>query len=408
MLEPEIKRIVLSVLVLGACASALPRKSATQEIPRRAVDEAIAIGHAAPNLRLAKVLQAPEGFEASWEALKGRVVILEFWATWCLPCIPALDHLGELQGKFSDRSVLVLGISPEDPERMARFLERRRVAFPVALDEQRRTFEAYGIRGVPATVVVDREGRIAARVRPEQVTLEVLDRVLSGEPAGLPFTTDVPVELDWSPEFNEEGEVFASVVFAESSARGGGHRFGPGGGRISADGAHLLNLIQVAWDVPNTRLISSLPPRSPKDQRYKASVVAPGGDDELARRMLQGALRAKFGIEARWEQREVEVRVLRQLADGPGWRESKAPESKRTSSAFGGGLTMIGQPIEYLRSWFENTLQQPVIDETGLSGRYDVEMTWVDSQTFHEEVARLGLALDSDRRLVKVLVVTSR
>ena len=402
------KRSVLSLLVLGVCVATLPRISAAREFktPPLTVDEVIAVGRAAPSLRLAEVLQAPEGFDPSWEALKGRVVVLEFWATWCAPCIPALDHLGELQAKHSD--VLVLGISPEDPGRMARFLERRQVSFPVALDKQRTTFDAYGSRGVPTTVVVDRAGRIAARTRPEQVTLDVLRRVLNGEPAGLPFTTDVAVELDWRPEFNEEGEVFASVVLAPSNPSGGGQQFLPGSGRISADGARPLNLIQVAWDVPNTRLISSLAPWSPEDQRYKVSVVAPGADDELARRMLQGAIRVKFGFEARWEQRELDVRVLRRAAGAPAWRESEASESETTPFAFGGDLTMIGQPIEFMRAWFENILQKPVIDETGLSGRYDVEMTWVDSETFKEEVARLGLVLDRRRRQVKVLVVTPR
>ena len=112
------KRSVLSLLVLGACVATLPRISVARELetPPLTVDEVIAIGRAAPSLRLAEMLQAPEGFDPSWEALKGRVVVLEFWATWCAPCIPALDHLGELQGKLSD--VLVLGISPEDPGRM--------------------------------------------------------------------------------------------------------------------------------------------------------------------------------------------------------------------------------------------------------------------------------------------------
>ncbi len=182
----------------------------------------------------------------------------------------------------------------------------------------------------------------------------------------------------------------------------------PGSGRISADGVNLSNLIQMAWDVPYTRLITRLPPRFLEYQKYKVSVVAPGGDDELARRMLQGALRVKFGLETHWEEREVEVRVLRRLAEGPGWSESTASGSMTKSSSSGGGLTMIGQPIEFLRFWFESALQQPVIDETGLEGRYDVEMTWVDSETFLAEVTRLGLALDHEKRPVKFLVVDPR
>src|SRR5262249_2886230 len=155
----------------------------------------------------------------------------------------------------------------------------RPVALPLALDPSNATFQAFGIRGLPTTVIVDREGRIASRSRPEQVTREVLQRVLKGEPAGLPLTTDVPVDVGWQPELNEEGEVFASVVLGPSSAYGSGSRSKPGSGRLSGDGEYLINLIQLAWDVPNTRVVSSLAPWSPEEPKYKVSVFAPGGDD---------------------------------------------------------------------------------------------------------------------------------
>src|SRR5437764_5462158 len=62
-------------------------------------------GSNAPELGVAKLLQAPEQTKADWDHLKGNVVVLEFWATWCAPCIAAMPHLNDLAEKFKDKPV---------------------------------------------------------------------------------------------------------------------------------------------------------------------------------------------------------------------------------------------------------------------------------------------------------------
>ena len=63
-------------------------------------------GEAPPAITLEEVLQAPAGARASWEALEGKVVVLEFWATWCGPCVAAIPHLNELSDKYKDKPII--------------------------------------------------------------------------------------------------------------------------------------------------------------------------------------------------------------------------------------------------------------------------------------------------------------
>ncbi len=84
-------------------------------------------GEPAPPLELEKLLQAPAGMKANWPSLKGNVVVLEFWATWCAPCIAAMPHLNELTEQFKDKAVKFISITDEDEATVAPFLSRRTI-----------------------------------------------------------------------------------------------------------------------------------------------------------------------------------------------------------------------------------------------------------------------------------------
>ncbi len=385
-------RIHHELLLVAACAAFPATLRSTPDDPT--------VGDAAPALEV----DAPDGVATDWEELRGKVVVLEFWATWCAPCLPALDHLGALAREFGDE-VVFLGISPESAERMQRFLDARAVEFPIALDRDGATFAAYGARIVPTTIVVDANGKLAARTRPENVNADVLRRILAGEPSGLEAVHDVASNIDWEPDDSDEGEVFARVVIAPSSSASGGMRFVPGSGRVSGDGMHRDNMIQLAYGVSRTHIRSNLTPWSADDPVFKLSVLAPGGDDDLARRMLARAIEVKFHFEAHFEDVETDVFALAWDPEVHDWPESTAAESERTASAYGGGVDYVGTQLAPVCGWFENIVGKRVVDETGLEGRYDVEMEWVDRASFHEELARLGLELIPERRVVSTLVI---
>src|SRR5437899_5174313 len=92
------------------------------------------VGERPPTIGLEKLLQAPEGTKASWAALKGKVVVLEFWATWCGPCVAAISHLNELADQFKGWPVQFIAVADEDEQVVTRFLKRKPIHAWVGLD----------------------------------------------------------------------------------------------------------------------------------------------------------------------------------------------------------------------------------------------------------------------------------
>jgi thiol-disulfide isomerase/thioredoxin len=98
--------------------------------------------------------------------LRGRPVILDFWALRCAPCKVSLPQLSAMQGRYGTRGLMVLGLSVDDdpPQAVQRFVERLHLRFPVAMSSEDMLDDYGPIRSLPTTIFIDRRGQIVRRV----------------------------------------------------------------------------------------------------------------------------------------------------------------------------------------------------------------------------------------------------
>jgi cytochrome c biogenesis protein CcmG, thiol:disulfide interchange protein DsbE len=99
--------------------------------------------------------------ELTLESLRGKAVVVNFWASWCAPCKDEAPHLEEVWRENRNRGVVVLGLDSKDFRKDAnRFVRRFDWTFPVVFDGPGNVSERYGVTGYPETFVIDREGRV--------------------------------------------------------------------------------------------------------------------------------------------------------------------------------------------------------------------------------------------------------
>ena len=110
----------------------------------------------APSLVLADI----RGVEHSLEQYRGKVVVVNFWATWCPPCVEELPSLENAWHRYRQQGLVVLAVSGEESDVVSAFLERlpSDITFPVLIDGDMKSGNRWQIRGLPTTVVVDRSG----------------------------------------------------------------------------------------------------------------------------------------------------------------------------------------------------------------------------------------------------------
>lgn len=143
---------------LGKDSFAWAPPASAREIPQGSGDLMANLdGLPAPDF----TLPTPDGKTVKLADLKGSVVLLDFWATWCPPCVRSLPEIAKIAQTRKD-GVKVYAINlGEDKDTVAAFLKTRKIDVPVLLDEDENAGKSYGIRGIPTTIVIRPDGIVA-------------------------------------------------------------------------------------------------------------------------------------------------------------------------------------------------------------------------------------------------------
>ncbi|MCY3968693.1 MAG: TIGR03435 family protein [Acidobacteria bacterium] len=367
-------------------------------------------GDLAPALAIEETLNGPAQADADWAALKGKATVLEFWATWCAPCVDVIPHLNELEKDLSGEDVRFVSVTDEEAATVTPFLESIPISGLVALDLDRSVFQDYGVLSIPTTFLVDKEGVVQAVTRAHELTREDLVELMAGRRPDVPELEDIDALLELETLEKATGRV-ESDDFQVTGSEGELRMFfrpttkteyamSRGQDEIRLVAADATLILSVAYDVPPGRMVMET---EWPDQKYDV-LVNSGGRPENLEPLMQQVVSTGLGIEASWEDRIVAAYVLvrngepklKPLPDSAG-------RGSRVSSDSLGATDLDGMVdrIAYL-------LERPMINETGITGRYQILLkfdTPEPESVFRAIEETLGLAVVEEKRPVEMLVV---
>ncbi len=140
--------LCVSIIFLGSCG----------QVPVEAtkISVGVDVGQEAPNFSLKDI----KGKLVSLKDFSGeKIVILDFWASWCSPCLRAIPELNRLQKNYAEKDVQVLGINiQESPAKVISIKRRYMMKYPILLDMKGTVAKDYRIRGIPNLILIDKDG----------------------------------------------------------------------------------------------------------------------------------------------------------------------------------------------------------------------------------------------------------
>ncbi|MGO9167264.1 MAG: redoxin domain-containing protein [Candidatus Sulfotelmatobacter sp.] len=369
-------------------------------------------GTPAPPLQFTQLLQAPKGARAGWGALHGKVVVLEFWATWCEACVADLPRLNKLVDSLDTARIQFISVDDEDPKVVQEFLAKRKMAGWVGIDTTGGVFARYGVKGRPTTVIVDGRGRIVAATNPENIEATDLLAVADGKDVKFKPIMDVAaLQSTASPADTVKPLYEVSLSKAGPDAKGGS-MMSEGPGSMDLYGYGAEDLISLAYDNdPKDRFLLTNPL---PEGRYNLHAVWASADDNgsLMTPFLQTAISLGLNLQIQSKTVTKKAYVLKATEAS---KRLLTPTAMTVGSklwGYGSGkVRLVNGSMDDLAVGIEEGLEVPVVNETGIEGKFDAELEFPEKDAAAAKAAllkTLGLELIQEDRPIAMLEVDKR
>jgi uncharacterized protein (TIGR03435 family) len=335
------------------------------------------IGDVPPPLTLTKTIQGSPAKEISWDKLKGKVVVLEFWATWCGPCIRAIPHLNDLVEQFKNKPVIFISVTSENEDVVRLCLNNHPIKAWIGLDDYEVLNKAFHVEGIPHVVIVDAKGRIAAIANPIDIKPENLEEVLAGKKCSLPVPAVWTIDRSSDDVVSNQAPALFEISIREhkmpQNIRGPICMWSPIPDGCGFEGkiATVESASEEVFDkTPSRTFIKCKWP----DGYYDFELRAPLGHSNELQNEFVAALHTTFGLDVKQTTNMIDVYVLTQInTNAPGLRQVEKPGGGGNNN---GRFHLEGSTMKGIAYYLELALRKPVFDETGVKGIYDVDMKW--------------------------------
>lgn len=378
----------------------------------------VSVGEKSPELIFENLINASQP-NMRLSQLKGKIVIIEFWASWCSPCLQAMSYLNQLQKEFPSQ-IKVVGVNNYDNQSMIQRLSKQRGwALLLASDTAKKLNQIYPHHIIPHTVVIDGQGNVAAITSADQISDSVILRLITNKSIVLKNKDDHVGETsvekllerfehtDMSkPVFNLQNNI---PEFNGSYSQAGNGKFSQR--RITFINVYPSILFNYAYDWSHSRTIDKTNTANflfPAGT-YCLDVILPNPSEGELKKFMKSQLAGALNISEKFETRKMRVAVIKK-SDSVAitLNQHSLTDSifvKRRNRFHAQGIRIDQFIKEFLDEWL--ILGVPCINETGLNEKYDIEFDYTIGVkgALQQAFKRIGLQYAIEEREVVVMVL---
>jgi len=360
-------------------------------------------GTPAPPLNTLKLLQSPLGARADWASLKGKVVVLEFWATWCSPCVASLPHLNQLVESLDPAKFQFISIDDEDPKAVQNFLTKKKMSGWVGLDASGAVFHRYGIESRPTTIIVDGNGKIVTVTEIDSLNAADLRAVAAGKSVVFKPATVITATSVLSSPDTKRPLFSVSVTKASANAKMSRVNHPPTGADFLGEDAD--SLITDIFNVFGNRYVLKDPlPEGRYDLRVNSADVPQSANDSIVQQAVLAALHLQI-------QSKTLTKPAYSLRATDASKKLLSPSASAHAVKRGywdGKFLLMNGTMDDLAYVLGTGLENPVINETGIDGTYDArfEVTGRDVDSLNAVLRQtMGLELIPSNQEMSITVL---
>jgi uncharacterized protein (TIGR03435 family) len=373
----------------------------------------VKIGDSVPDYTFEKVVNHSKS-TLNLRETKGKILIIEFWGTWCGPCIPALEHLDELQKKFKN-DVAVVGISDDTEERLNKFLLKRPVAIPLVSDTFDKKSTFFKIEGVPITYVVDRTNKILAITSPSEITEESLKKLIENKNVDFKYNTGksfsnadpfgVDLKTIYSFTIKPAIDTIPGTIFKT-------HNQGVFNGRrlsfINVTPKFFIEKIFQKTSYQTLVLADKSKFKFQPENIFSYDIIVPEDDKDNLYVIAQEEIKRRLNYKVYVEQRNTDVYILKNISEKNILKPSQLSPNMSFTYGKKPRISAEGSELSSLREFLEDQVRTVIIDETGLKGKYDYTIDFQNKTELLEELKKVGLTLEKANRSVEMLIIADK
>ena len=373
------------------------------------------IGNNIPTYTLTNVINSPNS-QIDISALKGKPILINFWGTWCSPCIPEMTNLSKIQKSFGEK-IQIIAVSNDSEDKLKYYVKNSKSKIWLASEPSQNLWNIFGISTAGHIALFNKDGKLTSITETHNIDSISIQNLLDNKKINFELSKgDKILKKNEEPISLDSSTLYSFVIqpqlvgIAPMMRRPNSGAFDKR--RITIYNLSSAMILREAYNISvSKRVIYENKEDSilSNDTKYCIDLIVSEKDKANMYSIFRSEVSNHLPIKGELKKRNIPCYVLRPIQEGNSLiQETLNSENKHSFNAL--EFEGKGIPIEPFISYLENILNYPVYNATGLLKRYDIDFLRNNInplQSTKESLAKLGLELIKDTKEMEVLVISS-